>query len=63
MFGQLNQQTIRRLNVKGSYVETGAAPADLNYEVATAEEFWSLKKNSAILIQTLCLADYNILPR
>ena len=63
MFGQLNQQTLRRLNVKGSYVEIEAAPADLNYEVATAEEFWSLKKNSAILIQTFCLADYNILPR
>jgi hypothetical protein len=39
MFGQLNQQTLRRFNVKGSYVEIGAAPADLNYEVATAEEF------------------------
>lgn len=63
MFRQLNQQTLWRLNVKGSYVEIGAAPADLNYEVATAEEFWSLKKNSAILIQTFCLADYNILLR
>jgi len=63
MFGQLNQQTLRRFNVKGSYVEIGAAPADLNYEVTTAEEFWSLKQNSAILIQTFCLADYNILPR
>ena len=39
IFGQLNQQTLRRFNVKGSYVEIGAAPADLNYEVATSEEF------------------------
>jgi len=63
MFGQLNQQTLRRLNVKSSNVEIGAAPADLNYEIATAEEFWSLEQNSAILIQIICLAGYNVLPR